>query len=111
MKVAVVGDHDSVIGFMTVGMEIFEVGSSDEAKETLASIFEDEKKRRRYGIVFIVESFATPLSDYILELRNKYPVPLITIIPGKSGSSGLQKELIRKKIERAIGFDIFATMK
>ena len=106
LRVAIIGDHDSIIGFTTVGVVPFDASTAEEAKKHLDEIFHGDMKGK-FGVVFIVEDLAIPLSDYIFELKNRFKTPLITIVPGMKGSSGLQRELIRKKIERAIGFDIF----
>lgn len=49
-KVGVVGDKDSIMGFLVFGIDIFLVYDSDEIKKSIYKLVEDE-----YVIIYIIE--------------------------------------------------------
>ena len=99
-KVAVVGDKDSVLPFMALGLEVFSVSNNDEAKKTI-----DTLAYNNYGVIFITEQAAAPISETI-ERYNKMITPSIILIPGNKGSLGIGKKRIKDNVQKAIGINI-----
>lgn len=100
-KICILGDRDSIIGFMALGFSVHEaedVGSAGKKLEELTSDSEN-------AIIFIVENYAQALESEISKYKDK-PLPAIIPIPGKSGSSGYGMASIRSAVERAVGTDI-----
>ena len=58
-KIAIIGDRDSVLGFMALGFATFEAQSAEEAGKLLHRVAKDES----YGVIFIVENYAEQLSE------------------------------------------------
>lgn len=107
---AVLGDADSVLGFKGMGAVVYSCSNTQEATAALKDIYSNEK-RDHFAVLFIVEDIAQKMVEVVESYKKKYFTPIITIIPGKSGSSGLQSEQIKKTIETAVGFDIFGQNK
>ena len=99
-KIAVLGDQDSVLGFKALGLDIFPVEGTDEARHALHKLAKEE-----YAIIYITEQLAAVLLADI----NKYKTsvtPAVILIPGKAGSLGLGAQALQSAIERAVGADI-----
>ena len=99
-KIAVLGDRDSVLGFKALGLDIFPVEGTDEARHALHKLAKEE-----YAIIYITEQLAAVLQADI----NKYKTsvtPAVILIPGKAGSLGLGAQALQSAIERAVGPDI-----
>ncbi len=99
-KIAVLGDQDSVLGFKALGLDIFPVEGTDEARHALHKLAKEE-----YAIIYITEQLAAVLQADI----NKYKTsvtPAVILIPGKAGSLGLGAQALQSAIERAVGADI-----
>ena len=99
-KIAVLGDRDSVLGFKALGLDIFPVEGTDEARHALHKLAKEE-----YAIIYITEQLAAVLQADI----NKYKTsvtPAVILIPGKAGSLGLGAQALQSAIERAVGADI-----
>ena len=93
-KIAVVGDYDSIYGFATLGLSIWEI------RDRLRSLAEED-----YGIIYITEAAAAEVSDE-LELYREKTLPAIIQIPGVSGNTGAGVENVKKTVEQAVGSDI-----
>lgn len=100
-KICIIGERDSVIGFMALGFSVQEVNDVDSARETLKSLAEDPEN----AIIFIVENYAMALEDEIAKYKDM-PMPAIIPIPGKNGSAGYGMANIKSAVERAVGTDI-----
>ncbi len=98
-KVAVVGDHDSVMGFKTLGLNTFGVTAEQ------APIKIHELAKQNYGIIFLTENVADVCAEAIDRYKNT-TYPIITIIPGNAGASGAGLMKVKKNVEKAIGFDM-----
>ncbi len=101
-RMAAVGEADSIIGFLTLGVEIHPVTSAVEAAETLEKLVNSKEK---YGIVLLTETVAERIMDRITDLSERV-LPTIVLIPSNQGSKGYAMERIRRIVERAVGADI-----
>jgi V/A-type H+-transporting ATPase subunit F len=99
-KIGVIGDRDSVLGFKAVGLDVFPVSQSDEAKKILHDLAKGE-----YAIIYITEKLAVDLEKDIDKYKDAR-LPAIIPIPGKEGASGSGMNNVKKAVERAVGADI-----
>jgi V/A-type H+-transporting ATPase subunit F len=99
-KIAVLGDRDSVLGFKALGLDVFFVESSDEARHTLHQLAKED-----YAIVYVTEQLAADIPADIDRYKNSV-TPAVILIPGKTGSLGLGAQALQSAVERAVGADI-----
>ena len=99
-KVGVIGDKDSIIGFMALGIDIFPANEGDEIKKTIHQLVEKE-----YAIIYITEKASLLAQESIAKYKD-YQLPAIIVIPGITGSMGLGMNEVRESAKRAIGADI-----
>ena len=99
-KIGIIGDKDSVLGFMAVGFSVFVADDMISAAAALR-----RAAREGYAVIFVIESIALKIKNEISEYRSA-PMPAVIVIPGKSGSSGYGMNNIKKSVERAVGADI-----
>lgn len=100
-KVAVLGEKDSILGFKTLGIDVFPVDEPDKALQVFRRLVADN-----YGVIFITEELARDLQEAIAELNRRF-LPAVIPIPNSRGTLGMGMEAIRKNVEKAIGADIF----
>lgn len=100
-KIGIIGDRDSVLGFMALGFAVHEVSNSEEATEKLHALV----KSGEYAVIFITEGLAVNIEEDIAKYKDA-PLPAITVIPGSSGSTGYGMANIKSAVERAVGADI-----
>lgn len=99
-KIAVMGDLESIQGFSTLGLDIYEVKSDEQGVELFKQVMSDN-----YAVVYITEALQKKLEKYIDEYSNEY-LPAIIPIPGISGNTGMGILNVKKSVERAVGSDI-----
>ena len=100
-KIGIIGDRDSVLGFMALGFAVHEVQNEDGAAEKLHALV----RSNEYATIFIVEDLALKIQDDISKYKDM-PLPAITVIPGSKGSTGYGMANIKSAVERAVGTDI-----
>lgn len=98
-KIAVMGDYDSIYGFVALGIEVFPVDDYMEAAKKLHQIAPE------YGVIYMTESLASKLKDEI-ETYEDQVTPAIIQIPGISGNTGEGIREVHACVETAIGSDI-----
>ncbi len=103
LKIGMIGDYNSVMGFKAMGIETYVVQDSQKASEILWKM-----ARSDYGIVFVVEDVAEKIMDVIEEV-NRETFCSVILVPGIKGSKGLAISKIGKNVEKAVGMDIFKT--
>ena len=99
-KIAVLGDKNSIQGFLAIGLSVFSPNGYEEAKDILHNLVEQE-----YGIIYITEEFQEMLQKEIDEYADSY-LPAIIPIPGVKGNTGKGMLNVKKSVERAVGSDI-----
>lgn len=99
-KVGVVGDKDSILGFLALGIAICPAYDADEIKKAVHKLVEAE-----YAIIYITEQASLLVKEYIAKFKDNQ-LPAIIVIPGIGGSMGLGMNEIRESSKRAIGADI-----
>lgn len=91
MKIAVIGDEDTIMGFKLAGITDSAVFSESGIKESLER-FED------HDLIIMTEDVATYLRD------NRIKTKVVAVeVPDKTGSKGFALEQISKLFESAIG--------
>ncbi len=100
-KIGIIGERDSVLGFMALGFSVHEAEDVSEAEKLLHSLV----KGGEYAVIFIVENYAVKLEEDIAKYKD-LPLPAITVIPGVTGGSGYGMANIKTAVERAVGADI-----
>lgn len=99
-KIAAVGDRDSVLGFASLGLDVFSPLETKEASKLIRRLAEEG-----YAVIFLTEALANELQDE-LEKYNSSPLPAITLIPGARGNTGEGMKAISRFVEQAVGSDI-----
>lgn len=100
-KIGIIGERDSVLGFMSLGFSVHEAKDADEAARTLHTIVSTGE----YAIIFVVENYAEKIAEDIARYRDN-PLPAIISLPGQSGNTGYGLAAIKNAVERAVGTDI-----
>ncbi len=100
-KIGIIGDRDSVLGFMALGFSVMDVPDAEKARAELKGAV----KSGEYAVIFITENFAAVLEDEIDKYKDM-PLPAIVSLPGKDGGTGYGMENIRQASIRAVGADI-----
>ncbi len=98
-KIGVVGDLDSIIGFKTLGIDVYPA-TGDEVTRVLNRLAVGG-----YAIIFITEQAADAAAETIDRYKTS-PFPAIIPIPGNRGTTGFGMQGIHANVEKAIGADI-----
>ena len=99
-KVGVLGDKDSIMGFLALGIDIFPAYEADDIKRTIHKLVEEE-----YAIIYITEKASLLARDAINRYKDNN-LPAIIVIPGIGEKLGLGMNEVRESAKRAIGADI-----
>ena len=99
-KVGIIGDKDTVMGFLALGIDIFPAYSAEEIKKTIHKLAEKE-----YAIIYITEGASLKVKESLAKYKDM-ELPAIIVIPGIGGSMGLGMNEVRESAKRAIGADI-----
>ncbi len=99
-KIAALGDRDSVLGFRTLGLDVFPAESVEEAKTILHRL-----ARESYAIVYLTEDFAKDMGPEIDRYKDEL-TPAVILIPGRDGSLGIGMANVKTAVERAVGAEI-----
>lgn len=100
-KMGIIGERDSILGFMAIGFAVHEAPDVDTARALLHRLAKDDG----YAIIFIVENYAEALAEDIARYKD-VPLPAVVAIPGRAGSTGYGMATIKSAVERAVGADI-----
>jgi len=97
-KIGIIGERDSVLGFMAIGFSVHEAEDAETAREVLRTLAKDGS----YAIIFIVENYAEALAEDIARYKD-VPMPAVITVPGRGGSTGYGLAAIKSAVERAVG--------
>lgn len=100
-KIGMIGERDSVIGFMALGFSVHEAADVEEARKILHTLAKDPS----FAVIFLVENYAAGLEEEIAKYKDQ-PLPAIISVPGRAGSTGYGMASIKTAVERAVGADI-----
>ena len=100
LKVAVMGDYDSIYGFGALGLDIYPVDNKANAVHLLKKLASGE-----YPIIYITEALAAQIDEEIEKYKEQV-TPAIILIPGVLGNTGAGVQGVKDSVEQAIGSDI-----
>ncbi len=100
-KICMIGDRDSVLGFMALGFSVCEAPDAETAAATLHRLARDPDN----AVIFVTEQYAAQIEADIARYKDA-PLPAVVTIPGAGGSSGYGMRAIKSAVERAVGADI-----
>ena len=92
-KVGIIGDKDSIMGFLALGIDIFPAYTPEEIKKTIHSLAEKE-----YAIIYITEQASLQAGESLAKYKD-FELPAIIVM-------GLGMNEVRESAKRAIGADI-----
>ncbi|HHU56191.1 MAG TPA: V-type ATP synthase subunit F [Acholeplasmataceae bacterium] len=101
VKVAAIGNHDTIVLFNAVGIKTFITDKVSEVERIIYNLVNEN-----YKIIYVAEE----LYESIPETIEKYsfdPFPIIIPIPITDQSLGIGQKKIKENVEKAIGIDIF----
>ena len=98
-KLAVIGARETVMGFKALGLDVYPVESTEEARIRLKALAEPEAG---YAVIYIEETVAQYMAADIQKYTDR-PTPAVILIPGRDGSLGLGLSALKDAVERAVG--------
>ena len=103
LKVAIIGDKQTSLPFLGIGVDAIISEEIEEARRKLRKLFEEDK----YGIIIVTQSLAAKCLDLIEDLNERKSLPHITIIPDSTGEvSEVAKKRLRNLIRKAVGMEL-----
>lgn len=99
-KIGVIGEKDSVMGFIALGFSVFPAENREQAVAALTQMAQDQ-----YAVIYITEQTAAKIENEINQYRESR-FPAIIPIPGIQGSLGIGMRGVRRCVEKAVGADI-----
>ena len=100
MKIAVLGDRDTALGFKLAGAhEVYAFEDTPLEMERLRNKLKELVERGDVGIILITERFAQRI-----EIPD-VTIPIILQVPDRSGSK-FGEEALREIVRRAIGVEL-----
>ncbi len=99
-RVGVIGDKDSVLAFKSVGVEVFDATTAEEAHRLIKKLTQEQ-----FAVIFVTETLAADIPDVLAKAKTR-PFPAVVPIPTSAFSNGLGMRGIKSDVEKAIGADI-----
>lgn len=99
-KIAVIGDKDSVLAFKSVGVDVYDATTAEQAQSLLKRLSQGD-----YAVVFVAENLAEQIPDALAKAKLR-TFPAVVPIPTTANSSGFGMQGIKADVEKAIGVDI-----
>ncbi len=100
-KIGMIGDRDSVLGFMALGFTVHEA----EDVKTAEALLHELVGSGEYAVIYLCENYAEGMQE-ALDRYKDMPLPAISLIPGSRGGTGYGLGSIKHAVERAVGADI-----
>jgi V/A-type H+-transporting ATPase subunit F len=103
MRISLIGDKDTVVGFQLAGVKDSHiVESPEDARVALRDLAEDKES----GLIIITERLADKIRSDISEITEGKVTPIIVEIPDKGGPIEKKVDPIKELIKRAVGIEI-----
>lgn len=99
VKVAVIGDIDSVLGFRGLGMNVIVTNNPVEAFSKL-----EELAKQNYGVIFITEDLAEKNKNIIDNYLEKVQ-PAVILIPSSRSDTDFAMKSLQELVKKAVGID------
>ena len=100
VKIAVLGDTESIKGFAAVGLDIYPCDRDNDSPEEFKKILS-----AGYGVIFVTERLV-PFLEKEIEKTDKQLSPSVVPITGVSGNNGFGTAALKAAVEKAVGSDI-----
>lgn len=100
VKIAFLGDSESIKGFAAVGINIFPCDDTESAAEQFKALLSGD-----WGIIYITEELAAILQEEIARLDEKF-LPAVIPLPGVKNNNGIGIDRLKASVEKAVGSDI-----
>ncbi len=100
LRIAVVGDTESIKGFVAVGLDIYPCDKPEEAETVFAKAV-----GAGYEVLYVTERLIPQLQKQIAKI-NKQLTPSVVPIPGVAGNNGAGMAALKEAVEKAVGSDI-----
>ena len=100
VKIAVLGDTESIKGFAAVGLDIYPCDREENAEEIFSKIVSAD-----YGVIFVTERLV-PILKRQIDKTDKQLTPSVVPIIGVSGNNGAGTAALKTAVEKAVGSDI-----
>ncbi len=97
-NIACIASKDISLLFKSFGI------ASYPAEEDPDKVFFEVINSNKYGVLFISEDIAEALGKRLSEAMKEY-LPVIIIIPDRTGSETFSRKILKENMERAIGTD------
>ncbi|WP_048055509.1 V-type ATP synthase subunit F [Methanotorris igneus] len=98
MKIGVVGDRDTAIGFRLAGLvDVYEVNNKEEAAKAIKELAE----REDIGLIITTERIGEEIRDVINSVEK-----VVVEIPDKNGPIVREHDPIRTLVRKAVGVDM-----
>ena len=101
MKISLIGDEATVLGYSLVGIRGVVVNSAEEAADALKAVTQDDDM----GIVLITQRIASEIQPLVDEAKLKMATPIVLEIPDRSGPVK-GKEAALDIVQRLIGIKV-----
>jgi V/A-type H+-transporting ATPase subunit F len=102
MKIAIVADEDTVVGFKLAGVsQGIIVKNPLEAEKNIRELSE----REDIGLIITTEQIGGKIRKLISGMTKK-GIPIIIEIPDKNGPIKVEEDPIRELVKKAVGIDI-----
>ena len=102
-KIGIIGARADTLLFLSLGFSVHEADTKEQAAAKLHELAESGE----YAVLFITEILAKEIEADIARYKDS-PLPAITVIPGKEGSTGYGQEMLRTTVLRAAGTDLLS---
>lgn len=99
-KIGVIGDRESVLGFLALGFSVREAEDEEEARLALKEMASGD-----YAVIYITETYAARLEAEIARYQDS-PLPAVVVIPGSGTYLGYGMASLKSAVEKAVGADI-----
>lgn len=97
-KAGIIGDKESIMGFLPLGLTLAYAGTAREAQEKLEELLEEQ-----CAVVYVTEDLYVQMD---LSKYRESAIPAIIPIPGIGGGNCAGMNRLKKAVEKAVGADI-----
>ncbi len=100
-KIGIIGERESVLGFIALGLSVHEASTAEKATQILHGLVKSEA----YAVILVTERLYLEMEGALARYKD-LPLPAITVIPGKGDTSGYGMAALQSAVKRAVGADI-----
>lgn len=101
MKLAVLCDQDTAVGFRFTGIK-----DTFIPNENALQLFNEITDRDDIGILFITEKIVQDLDKHLKDFRIRNNIPIIVEIPNKKGRIKEHVDFVSHLIKKAVGIEV-----